>query len=94
MAVRLGGLGLPIIDNERMKFSSGYKKQKDSHLIINVIITTLVFLDILVIFTLFFNFFTKAKTPIFDYFIFFIWYNIFIFLLIPILVYMKTYNDL
>ena len=90
MSIRFSELGLPVIDNERMVLSGSYKTYKDAHLIINAIITTLIFLNLLLIFTLFFNIGTRGwKQEDFNFFIFFIFYTLFNFIMIPILIYLK-----
>ncbi len=91
MSIQVGQLGLPVITSDRMMLSTGHPKLKDQHLIINTIMTTLVFLNILLLFTLFFNIATRGWIKDdFQFFVFFIYFTMANFILIPILIILKS----
>lgn len=92
MSIRINDLALPVISSDKMLLSGGgYHSFTDTHLIINTIITTLIFLNILLIFTLIFNIETRSwQATDFQFFLFLLAFSIFNFTIIPILIFIKN----
>jgi hypothetical protein len=77
-AVKFDTIGLPIVNNQAMLKSGSPQYLNDTHLIINILINIVVFLSVLLWFTLIFNIITRGwLDPDGRFVIFAVWFTLF-----------------
>lgn len=90
MSIRFDTIGVPVIQNDVMIRSSG-AHINDSHIILTTIITTMIFLNILLFFTLVFNISTRGIDKTDYYFLqFAIYFTIFNFFFVSFMIMIKN----
>ncbi len=90
MSIRFDAIGLPIIQNDVMVRAHGVN-MNDSHLILTTIITTMIFLNILLFFTLVFNISTRGIDDTdYNFFQFAVYFTVFNFFFVSILMVIKN----